>query len=127
MRPQGGLTILRGVTLAGEPGSLTRRPRCARVAGSFNGRTSDFGSDNGGFDSSSGCQLNDQRHCLKGIGPGAPRCRGWDAKDPDGCWMPKVPDYCHGFRLFEGYEDALEYAASLDTPSLLGFDTEEVA
>ena len=59
--------------------------------------------------------------------PKAPRCRGWDASDPAGYWMhdlPKVPDYCHGFRLFEGYEDALVYAVSLDTPSLLGFDTE---
>ena len=62
------------------------------------------------------------------LAPGALKVpRGWDATDPDGCWMHdlhKVPDYCHGFRLFDVYEEALAYAVSMDNPSLLGFDTE---
>ncbi len=63
----------------------------------------------------------------KVLAPGAPKCRGWDAMDPDGCWMHdlhKVPDYCHGFKLFEEFYDALAYATDMDNPSLLGFDTE---
>lgn len=59
----------------------------------------------------------------KVLAPGAPRCRGWDATDPAGCWMPKVRDYLHGFRLFDVYKDAMAYATSLKSPTLLGFDT----
>ncbi len=59
--------------------------------------------------------------------PKAPRCKGWDAKDPEGCWTHDARrhgpiDYCHGFRLFEEYGDAVKYAEGLDTPFLLGFD-----
>ena len=63
--------------------------------------------------------------------PEAPRCQGWDANDPAGCWTHDGPaaggiDYCDGFRLFEHYEDALAYGEILGkkAPFTLGFDEE---
>lgn len=55
-----------------------------------------------------------------------PRCKGWDANDPEGCWTHDARrhgdiDYCQGFRLFNRYEDAVEYAEGLGTLFLLGF------
>jgi len=62
----------------------------------------------------------------KVLAPGAPRSRGWDASDPAGCWThdrPKGMDYCQGFKLFDVCQDARDYAAALDGPFSLSYDT----
>ena len=60
------------------------------------------------------------------LAPGAPMCHGWDALDPAGCWThdrPKATDYCQGFKLFDGYLRARNYAESLEVPFALSYDT----
>lgn len=59
----------------------------------------------------------------------APRCQGWDASDPDGCWMKDLDkleaiDYTDGFRLFDDYDDALRYAETIDGTYLIRLDVE---
>ena len=56
------------------------------------------------------------------LAPGAPRCKGWNPNDSTPTWHSAPIDYCHGFRLFAQYADAVEYAEGLDTPFLLMFD-----
>ncbi len=53
---------------------------------------------------------------------------GWDADDPNGCWMKDGPkasgiDYTDGFRLFESFFKAIDYAATLEY-HVLGYDSE---
>ncbi len=60
--------------------------------------------------------------------PQAPRCQGWDAEDPAGCWTHDMRkstpiDYCDGFRLFAEVDAAEEYGAGLGGTFTLGFDT----
>ena len=49
----------------------------------------------------------------------APKCQGWDADDPKGCWTHDMDrsapiDYTEGFRLFENYDDAVAYGETLE-------------
>lgn len=44
--------------------------------------------------------------------------KGWDASDPDGPWMQDYKkgaavDYCDGFKVFDTFENAMDYAATL--------------
>ena len=59
----------------------------------------------------------------------APKCQGWDADDPKGCWTHDMDrsapiDYTEGFRLFENYDDAVAYGETLEGTFTLGLDPE---
>jgi hypothetical protein len=53
--------------------------------------------------------------------------KGWDAKDPAGCWTHDYKkgaaiDYCDGFKMFVDMKSAREYADTLKY-SVMSFDT----